>query len=70
MSSVTYAELRRDIKFGEETNIVVKRSKGIVPPGRLTKNNSIASVPFCVGDSGKVWTFKKLIPSSCALERI
>ena len=45
MSSVTYAELRRDIIFGEETNIVVKRSKGIVPPGRLTKTDSIASEP-------------------------
>jgi hypothetical protein len=33
--------------FGDDMNIVVKRSKGIVVPlGRSTKNDSMVSVPF------------------------
>ena len=34
-----------EITFGDDENIVVKSSKDIVPPGRLTKKDSIISAP-------------------------
>ena len=52
-----------DRTFGDNMNIVVKSSIDIVPLGRETKNEIIASVPL-IGDSGNVCTFKKLILAS------
>ena len=31
--------------FGEDSNIAAKRSEGMLPLGRSTKNDSIASAP-------------------------